>query len=140
MSATIKEIVLKAINTLLNDTVVVSTLTVPYYADGFGNSDYGIFLQSYQAEDDSNKHTWSNRVTMDFEIFGIGKTSDFVSEATRKVMILLKASVASTIQLSDGYQATYTTMPSVSSFSEMQDGTITHRDVLRLVVRVDETE
>jgi hypothetical protein len=77
---------------------------------------------------------------MDFEIFGIGKTSDFVSEATRKVMILLKASVASTIQLSDGYQATYTTMPSVSSFSEMQDGTITHRDVLRLVVRVDETE
>lgn len=140
MSATIKEIVLKAIKTLLHETIVSGTTTVSYYTDYFGDKDCGIYLESYSADDSGSKHYWGNMVTLEFSIFGKGKTIDFVAEATRKVMLALKASVRATITLSDGYQATYTQLPAVSSFTELENGLTVHRDLLRVTIRVDEID
>ncbi len=138
MSATIREIVCKAVKTALHENVVVDELAIPYFTDYFSDTDYGIFLASYIEEADDNKHHFASMVTLEFEIFGINKRVDFVAEITRKVRLLLKASVTATIQLSNGYAATYTTIPSVSSFVEVNDGKTTHRDVLRVNMRVDE--
>lgn len=137
MSATIKEIVLSAVNTLLNGTIVVDTLTVPYFMDYFGEQKYGIYMQTYSQDDESSKHSFSVMVSLEIIIFGKGKTPDFVSEATRRVIQALKASVNDTIQLSSGYKATYTTIPSVTSFAEYDSETV-HRDTVRVSMRVDE--
>jgi hypothetical protein len=138
MSATIKEIVLKSVKTLLHNTIVVSTETIPYYTDYFGDSSVGIYLESYSAQDESTKHFYANMVTLEFSIFGKGKSTDFVAEATRRVMLALKASVRATITLNSGYQATYTQLPAVTSFTEYENGEAVHRDLLRVSIRVDE--
>jgi hypothetical protein len=132
------EIVLKKIKTLLTDAVEVDDLTIPYFTDYFGSKQYGIYLSSESMDDDSNKHTFSEVHTLELEVFGIGKSKAFVMEATRKVRDILKASVGSTLQLSGGYQATYTQITSVFSSIEMDNNTTTHRYTIRLVIRVDE--
>jgi hypothetical protein len=138
MSATVREIVIKAINTLLDDTIVVSGDTIPFYTDYFGDAASGIYIQSYLGESDDSKHFYAQNITIEIAIFGRGKSLDYVAEITRKVILALKASVLSTIQLSDGYQATYSLVPSLSSFTDFIDGQTTHRDILRVQLRVDE--
>jgi len=138
MSATIREIVLKKIKTLLYDQVEVDSLTIPYYSGYFGNAEYGIYVLSYREEEDDNKHKFASLVTVELGIFGQDKTVDFVAEITRNVRQIIKASIDSTIQLSDGYEATITTIPMLSTYTELIDGKTTYRDVLQVGLRVDE--
>jgi ribosomal protein L25 (general stress protein Ctc) len=137
MSATIKELVLAQITTLLNGTITVGTTTIPYFVDYFGEQKQGIYMQTYTQDDESSKHYFAAIVGIELVVFGKGKTPDFVAEATRKVMQALKASVNATIQLTGDHKATYTVIPNVTSFTEYDNET-THRDTIRITLRVDE--
>jgi hypothetical protein len=140
MSATVKGLVLKAIKSLLYNTITVSGETVEYYSSAFGDKSSGIFLQSYKADEDGCKTSFSQNITLELSIFSKNKTIDFTTSATEKVMQAIKASVNSTITLGSGYKATYTTIPNVSSYVENDNGLTVHRDILRICVRVDEDE
>ena len=138
MSATIREAVQQALKTILHDTIVVDTLTIPFYLSYFGASDYGIYLESYQYDDDSMKQYYGGTASIDLVIFGKDRTPDFVAEITRRVMLAIKASVNDTIQLASGWQATVTQLPNVRSFTEGDEAAVVHRDTLRVTIRVDE--
>jgi hypothetical protein len=132
----IKEIVLTAINTLLDD-VQVSSVDIPYFADYFGEVEKGIYLETYQAEDESSKHFFSSLVTLDIVTFS--KSITTTTAITSEVVAKLKASVGSTITLSTGWQATYTTIPLITSQSGKASGIVEHRDNIRVVLRIDQT-
>lgn len=140
MSATVKGLVLKALKTKLHNTIVVDGLTVPYFSSAFGAKEYGIYLESYSGDEDGSKSSFSQNVSIELSIFSKGKTIDFTTSATEKIMTAIKASVNSTLTLGSGYKATYTNIPNVNSFTELDSGLVVHRDLLRITVRVDETE
>lgn len=140
MSSTVKEIVLKSIKTALHNTISVDGETISYFTDYFGNKQNGIYLNIYQGDEDGCKTSFSQNVRIELVIFGKGKTVDFVAEITRKVMQALKASVDATLTLNDGYKATYTKLPKVLSYTELESGVTVHRDILSVDIRVDEDQ
>lgn len=140
MSATVKGIVLKALKTKLHNTIIVNGVTVPYYTSAFGDKDCGIFLQTYTGDEDGCKFSFSQNVSIELSIFSKNKTIDFTTSATEQVMTAIKASVNSTLTLSGGYKATYTNIPNVNSYVELDNGLTVHRDLLRITIRVDESE
>jgi len=137
MSYEVKGILLEAMKTLLNG-ITVDGDSITYFADFFGEVEEGIYLESIQIESDNSKHWFGNNVFISINTFSKGQGIDRTTAITREVMRTLRASVTSTIQLSGGWQATYTNIPSVSSFHESEGGVSVHRDVIRLQVRVDE--
>lgn len=140
MSATVKGLVLKALKTKLHNAITVDGIIVPYYSNAFGEKDCGIFLQSYSGEEDGSKTSFSQNVSIELNIFSKNKTIDFTTSTTEQVMTAIKASVNSTLSLGSGYKATFTDIPNVNSFVEQDNGLTVHRDLLRITVRVDETE
>jgi len=132
----VKTIVLTAINTLLDDVQVDGT-DIPYFADYFGEEQQGIYLETYQAEDESSKHFFSSLVTLNIVTFS--KSITTTTAITTEVLGKLKASVNSTITLGSGWKATYTVVPLVSSQTGKASGIVEHRDSIRIVLRVDET-
>jgi hypothetical protein len=136
MSYEVKGIVLKKIKTLLTD-LEVGDDAITYFPDYFGKLDKGINLEGYQQDDESSKHSFGCMVNITLNTFSRSITT--TTAITRAVLLALKASVNSTIQLSDGWQATYTLTPSVTSLKDSDDTQTVHRDVIRLQVRVDET-
>lgn len=134
-----RESLMKALTTLLYNTVTVGGEVVPYYVDYFGNKDTGIYLQSYQGDNADNKHFEGELATITLVIFARNRTVDFVAEASRKVRQLLKASVTGTIALEDGYNATYTNVVVMSTETLNNDGAIEHRDSIRFEIMINET-
>ena len=134
-----REAVLKSIYGVLNGTIVVDSLTIPYYIDYFGNQEYGIYKQSYRGEADGTKHHFSEMATIEIVCFARGKSEDFVAEMSRRVRGALKASVNSTLTLVGDLQATYTWVNNINCTTEIDDGQTMHRDVISLIVRIDET-
>jgi hypothetical protein len=137
MSYDVKKIVVEAVTTLLS-SVTVGTDAIPFYTDYFGDVDEGIYFEALQIEQDDSKHWFGNMVTMDINTFSKGQNMDRTTAITRAVLLILKASVNSTIQLTGGWQATYTKVPLISSYHEFENGQTTHRDVIRFQIRVDE--
>jgi hypothetical protein len=134
-----REAVNTALYTLLNNTITVDSLTIPYYADAFGGKEYGIYKQSYRADEADSKHHFAEVATIEIVCFARGKGEAFLAELTRKVRGVLKASVNSTIQLSNWLQATYTRVVSMDTEVEIDEGVTVHRDTLRLEIRIDES-
>jgi hypothetical protein len=124
---------------LLNDTVTVSSLMIPYYADFFGNKEYGIYKQSYRGDEADSKHHFGEVATIELVCFARGKSEAFVAEMSRKVRGILKASVRSTLQLGNGLQATYTKVSSIDCALEIDDGVNLHQDTISIELRIDET-
>jgi hypothetical protein len=137
MSSKVKGIVLTEINTLLSNVSVNGT-SIPYFADYFGEQSEGIYIQSYQQEADGSKHHFGNLVTIELSIFS--GSIEHTTAITGEVQEILKASVDSTLTLSDGWQATYTEIPLITSTVENNNGEVRHRDTVRMVLQVDEKE
>jgi hypothetical protein len=136
MNGQIKHIVLSAIKTQL-DNLDVDGTTVKYYTDRLGMLNEGIYMGSYTQDDDGSKHVEASTIRMNINTFSQSITR--TTAITREVMSRLKASVYSKLQLSNGWVANYTLIPSVSSFQE-QEGAITrHRDVITLQLRVGQS-
>lgn len=134
-----REAIIKKLNELLTGSVVVNGITIPYYADAFGDSDYGIYKESYRGEADDSKHHFAEIANIELVCFARGKSELFVAEMSRKVRGVLKASVTGTIELSDGLQATYTHVNGISTTNEIENGVTVHRDTITLSIRIDET-
>jgi len=137
MSYEVKGIVLKAINDLLNG-LVVDTISVAYYADSVGKKSEGIYLESYAQDDEGTKHAFANMIRITLNTYS--ETLPRTTAITREVMKALKASVSSTLQLSDGWVANYTLIPSVNSFVEQEGAQTRHRDAIRLQLRVGQSD
>ena len=134
-----REALMKALKTVLYNQVTVNGEVVQYYVDDFGDKDRGIYLQSYQGDNADNKHFEGELATITLVVFAKGETVDYVAEASRKVRQLLKASVADTIALGDGYNATYTNVVVMSSETLNSDGAIEHRDSIRFEIMINES-
>ena len=135
-----REALMKALKTVLYNQVTVNGEVVQYYVDYFGDKDRGIYLQSYQGDNADNKHFEGELATITLVVFAKGKGKvDYVAEASRKVRQLLKASVADTIALGDGYNATYTNVVVMSSETLNSDGAIEHRDSIRFEIMINES-
>lgn len=134
-----REAVSKKLYELLNDTITVSDLTIPYYADFFGNKEYGIYIQSYSGNEADSKHHFGEVASIELVCFARGKSEAFVAEMSRKVRGVLKASVKSTLDLDNGLQATYTRVNGIDCALEIDEGVNLHRDTIRLEVRIDES-
>ena len=132
-----REALMKALKTVLYNQVTVNGEVVQYYVDDFGDKDRGIYLQSYQGDNADNKHFEGELATITLVVFAKGETVDYVAEASRKVRQLLKASVADTIALGDGYSATYTNVVVLSSETLNSDGAIEHRDSIRFEIMIN---
>ena len=133
-----REAILKKFYTLLNGTVEVDGLVIPYYLDKFGNAEFGIYKETYRGEADDTKHHFAEIAFIELTCFARGKSEDFVAEISRKVRGILKASVSGTIELDNGLQATYTRVNGIDCTTQMDDGATLHRDTIRLELRIDE--
>lgn len=133
-----REAILTKLNELLTDAITVDGLTIPYYADAFGDQPYGIYKESYRGEADNSKHHFAEIAFINLVCFARGQSEAFVAEMSRKVRGVLQASVNSTIALTDGLQATYTRFNSIVSLTELDNGVTVHRDTLELQLRIDE--
>ena len=133
-----REEILKKLYTLLNGTITVNGLSIPYYTDGFGNDEYGIYKQSYLGNEADSKHHFGEVANIELVCFARGKSEDFVAEISRKVRGILKASVSGTIELDNGLQATYTRVNSIDCATNEFEGATEHRDIIRLELRIDE--
>lgn len=130
-----KEIIYTTLNTTLG-SVEVDGASIPYFADYFGEQDAGIYIESCTIEDASDKHNFGCVATV--ELITFSKNITTTTHITREVLELLRASVNSTLQLSEeGLQATYTEVPILSTTSNQVAGVTEHRDNIRLVIRID---
>lgn len=130
----VKSTIYTAIASLLS-SIEVDAVPITYFVDYFGEQEKGIYLESYQAEDESTKHYFSSLVTIVLVCFS--KSVSTTTGISEEVLDLLKASVNSTITLADGWQATYTEIPLVNTDTIQVAGVTEHRDYIRLRMKID---
>jgi hypothetical protein len=118
--------VYKAFKTALYGTVTYGGSTVPYYADSNTHDDSGIYIGSYQEQEEDSKDRFGARCFVTLVVFSINDGADVTNDIANTIKGLIKASVSTTIT-SATVSICLTKSPRIVRFTDLDGGNTLHR-------------